>query len=416
MLMHHMPLSCLTDAGPPGAMRARQWLVASLRRLAVAGALAAAPASAQAAPPQYHATVLPGVPGYGSVFPGGMNEDGDIVANAEETPEYISVLYSATGMTLLPRPPGSVYNVAQDLNETGLIVGQSDLLPFYWHGAGGNYLPNSLGYGHAKAVNAAGEVVGAVGLFSFYPVHWPSPASPSQTLQGIPGMPGTGYAFAINGAGQIAGSLDTPTGGRVAVRWNHGGAAPTVIGPLPAGMYSEAQAINSRGDLAGYSSGRAMFYDEAAGQLVEFGTPGSVARGINDARAVVGESYDRGQRAFLWLDGTMYDLTDLVASSNVQITFVQRALAINNAGQILVEVGAVSASGNRVARLTPLRAPAIPAVSAPGLAATALLLAGLACLLLRRRLPRIGGACEFPTRGCPRGRRRRRAGGSPSAP
>lgn len=344
--------------------------------------------SALAASPQYHATVLPGVPGYGSVFPAGMNEDGDIVAYIHETPVYIGVLYSATGMTLLPTPPGSVYNVAEDLNETGLIVGASDLLPFYWHGASGNYLPVSLGYGHAQAVNAAGEIVGTAG-FSYYPAYWPSPASPSQTLQGIPGMPGTGLAFAINTAGQIAGSLDTP-GGRVAVRWNHGGAAPTVIGSLSAGMYSEAQAINSRGDLAGYSSGKAMFYDEAAGQLAEFGTPGSVARSVNDGRAVVGEKYDRGQRAFLWLDGTMYDLTDLVVSSNVQITVVTRALAINDAGQILVEVGAVSANGNRVARLTPLRAPAIPAVSTPGLAAMALLLAGLACLLLRRRLPGTG--------------------------
>ncbi len=401
MLIQHMTPSCSPTAGMPGAAWTHGRFAAPLRRLTVTGALAAALLGAVAAPPRYQMTVLPSVPGQASVFPRAMNEAGDIVAAAgpESWDGHVPLLYAAGGMTLLPTPPGYLNNTPLDLNETGLVVGSLIYAAFYWQGAGGDYLPGSGMYMQANGVNAAGQIVGSLSWDKpgSYPVYWPNTQSPMQFLQGL-SQSGIGSANAINDAGQIAGSA-----GGVAVRWAHASAAPTVIGHLPGASGGEALAINSAGDLAGSSSyppsfsyTKAMFYDEATGQVVGLGTLGgnySVALSINDAQAVVGasgESEHDGLRGFLWLHGSMYDLTDLVDSSNVPISAVTKAVAINNAGQIAAEV--VLPGGEiRAARLTPLGgAAAIPAVSALGLATTALLLAGLGFLLLRRRLPGTG--------------------------
>ena len=398
MVIHHMTLICSTTAGTPRAARTGGGrFAARLRRLAVAGALAAMPLGALAAPPRYHVTVLPAVPGQPYVL--GMNESSDIVAAFATAGLHSAVLYSAAGMTLLPTPPGSDSAYAADLNETGLIVGAANnWQALYWQGGVSDYLPGGgerdiMG---ANGVNAAGEIVGS---WDYLAAYWPSAQSPVQFLPSI-SQSGTAMAYAINDAGQIAGGASN-SGHVVAVRWAHAGAAPTVIGCLPDSSGCEALAINSAGDLAGRSffppgtsSARAMFYDEAAGQLVELGGEYSVAFGINDAQAVVGafgesEYPAAGLRGFLWLDGTMYDLNDLVDSSTVQISAVTKAVAINNASQIAVEV--ILPSGElRAARLTPLGAVAVPAVSVPGLAATALVLAALGIQLLRRRLPGTG--------------------------
>ena len=389
-----MAPTCSIAIGPAGPARTRGRFAASLRRLAVTGVLAAVPGSALAAPPSYDVAVLPAIPGRPYIYPRGMNESGDIVADAGERlgERDRAVLYSPAGVTLLP---WKGITSVEDLNETALIVGAADGGPYYWQGGVSDYLPGGNFTDGAVAVNAAGQIVGNTSHEdgSVYPVYWPSTQSPMQSLQALSPF-GSGSANAINGAGQIAGQAAGS-----AVRWANAGAAPTVIGRLPGASWGEALAINSAGDLAGasyysnFANAEAMFYDETAGQLVGLGTLGgdySVARGINDTQAVVGESNGpAGMRGFLWLDGTMYDLNDLVASSDVPISAVIKAVAINNAGQIAAEV--VLPSGERrAARLTPLGAAAIPAVSATGLAVTALLLAALGFQLLRRRLPANG--------------------------
>jgi probable HAF family extracellular repeat protein len=112
------------------------------------------------------------------------------------------------------------------------------------------------------------------------------------------------------------------------------------------GRYSQANGINNRGQVVGYSTTRfPAFLDEITpwhafvwenGKWTDLGTLGgpnsnSVAAGINDGGQVVGW-YDFGDpvqtHAFLWQDGKMTDLGTLGGT-------VVQAYAINNRGQVV---------------------------------------------------------------------------------
>ena len=123
------------------------------------------------------------------------------------------------------------------------------------------------------------------------------------------------------------------------------------------GELSRSTAINNSGQAVGYSytagnaAIHAFLYDSRG--MVDIGTLGgnqSYAIDINNAMQVVGNS---NGRAFLYSDGAMYDLNDLVDSSAGWL--LSDAGGINDAGQIAV-VGFVNGR-NHVLLLNPIPEP-----------------------------------------------------------
>lgn len=170
------------------------------------------------------------------------------------------------------------------------------------------------------------------------------------------------------------------------------------IGGMPGYNFTSATAINSSGQVAGYSEdssgqGRAFLYSN--GQMTNLGTlPGdtsSSAFGINSQGIVVGTSWHIGSslnnalnnNAFADQNGVMTNLNSLIPSSlNIHL---QDAVAINDAGQILA-YGVDSSGAGLAYLLTPSDMPApVPPVffgtevPEPSTFAFGLMLGAVAC-------------------------------------
>jgi len=275
-------------------------------------------------------------------------------------------------------------------NNTGMIVGIShtalvDPLDEEWSCEAGGFLPETtnlicrgfvwengvmrelptLGgnHGFATGVNNRGQVVG----WAETPVHDPT-CTGAQVLQfravmwepkkgttrELPPFPGdsTSAATAINESGRvvgISGDCDQAVGrfsARHAVLWDHG--TVTEIPNLGGTTWHTPMDINERGDVVGFSNpdepgdaegefiSRAFLWTKGSAEAVDLGTlPGDVfseAFAINARGQVVGISFGglNGPRAFLWQDGVMMDLNDLVDSDDVLLS----AQDINDAGRI----------------------------------------------------------------------------------
>ena len=175
----------------------------------------------------------------------------------------------------------------------------------------------------------------------------------SGTTQELPPFPGdsTSAATAINQRGQavgISGDCDQAVGrfsARHAVIWDHG--TVSEIPNLGGETWHTPMDINDSGDVVGFSNpvgpgdpegefiSRAFLWTGGA-EAQDLGTlPGdalSEAFGINGRRQVVGVSFGgtAETRGFLWEDGVMLDINDLVDSDDHIIS----AQDINDAGRI----------------------------------------------------------------------------------
>ena len=163
----------------------------------------------------------------------------------------------------------------------------------------------------------------------------------------------TSAATAINDNGQavgISGDCDQAVGrysARHAVLWDKNGKV-IEIPNLGGTSWHTPMDINAQGDVVGFSNpaepgdeigefiSRAFYWPYGAAQAVDLGTLGddavSEAFAINSHGQVVGISFggSNGARAFLYEDGTLMDLNDLVDSDDVLLS----AQDINDAGQI----------------------------------------------------------------------------------
>jgi probable HAF family extracellular repeat protein len=169
-------------------------------------------------------------------------------------------------------------------------------------------------------------------------------------------------ATAINNKGQvvgISGRCDRAFGRFSAVHavlWEDG--VPTDLGNFGGVAWNTPTAINNRSQVAGFSdfpgdqagglNSHAFLWSKQNG-LEDLKTlPGdaiSLAFGINDRGQVVGQSIGaNGSRAFLWEDGVMKDLNDLVPPGTPVLFF---ANDVDDRGQIVG--GALDAAGNSLA-------------------------------------------------------------------
>ena len=136
----------------------------------------------------------------------------------------------------------------------------------------------------------------------------------------------------------------SPTGaGDVALEWQDG--IVKSLGTLDGSYESGAYGINNKGDVVGFSltgpdrtsPGHAFVYH--AGTMTDLGTlpgdTGSTATSINDSGEVVGAS---DSRAFLYVNGAMYDLNSLIDPTDplAAVVRLDGAASINSEGWIAV--------------------------------------------------------------------------------
>jgi probable HAF family extracellular repeat protein len=262
-----------------------------------------------------------------------------------------------TGMIDLPLPPDSYEATAEDINDTGQIVGTMTIADvglrgFFYDNGEYTVLPPVIpdaGWSTALAINNEGQVVGyrSIGeeINPYNAYIWS--AEDGFTDLGVMEGPYSG-ATGISDTGVVIGWTGQPGVAQVFI-WQDG--TLFLLGAIPGGDSSFPGGVNSRGHVVGaglieetkrrepvlrgfvWANGAWTFVDP----LPDY--DGSSARGLNDLRQVVGQCYSPNapgdERAFLWQERTTYDLNELIESGPGWK--IERGHAANNAGQIIAE-------------------------------------------------------------------------------
>ncbi len=240
---------------------------------------------------------------------------------------------------------------------------------FIWDKHEGMRDLGTLGGTDAQAflINDAGQVVGYSYTSSTEPgVCFPVPTDSfiwekDKGMRDLGSLGGTcTLAAAMNNRGQIVGESFT-AGDQAApgFLWEHGSIHE--LGGSLGGESSGAFAINEEGVAVGFGnlSGNTTFHaalwrnvNSITDLGVIDGDPCSYAAAINAAGQVVGASspvcdFGDSARAFLWQDGSLFDLNTLIPSGSA--LYLQLTNAINDAGEIAGT--AVDANGNQHAFL-----------------------------------------------------------------
>jgi probable HAF family extracellular repeat protein len=301
----------------------------------------------------------------GTTSASGINDSGEVVGGTSSGGG--SFLYSDGNVQYLHLPTlGGSGSGVIGINDSGQLTGNSSLA--------GNLVVHAFLYGNGSMVD-----LGTLGgSFS--------------------------YAAAINNNGQVTGLSSTKFNAH-AFLYSDGHMQD--LGTLSGreNDFSQGIAINDLGEVVGYSKvdGDWRAFLCANGSMQDLGTLGgdaSAAHGINDSGEVVGSSVTgidgfAGSDAFLYDDGSMYNLTSLIGNE-YSCVWLTSATAINNRGQILAN-GIDKINHNEYAFvLTPTNSPnsgenssTVCAVSEPGtLGLFALGVTGLGVALRRRPLRR----------------------------
>ena len=235
-------------------------------------------------------------------------------------------------------------------------------LGFFWEDGVMTPLPTLGGnQGFATGVNNSGQVVGwaetpvhdptcnTPQVLQFRAVLWEPRKGTKRELRPLPND-STSAATAINDAGQvvgISGECDIAVGQRSAqhsVLWENG--TVIEIGDLGGDAWHTPMDINSAGDVVGFSNPLGVigidfaphaFLWTRAGGVRDLGTLSgdavSQAVGINSSGQIVGVSSGAINRAFLYENGVMKNLNDLVGPDFPDLLIV--AQHINDAGVIV---------------------------------------------------------------------------------
>lgn len=257
---------------------------------------------------------------------------------------------------------------ARDVNDLGQVVGWSDALQarhaFLWQDRNGNGRSDpgemvdlrpvpSTWQSRAYGINDAGHVVGwsAINPDGVYHA-FRSSSNPGGwwdwfDLGNLSGNPDEiSLANDINNLGQVVGGSGA-AGSRRAFRTQPYTAINLLTDALPylpGGTTAEAFGINDRGQVVGSSNaridGRTVIRPVLweGNRVIDLGTLGGNtgrAFGINIFGHVVGHSFladNTSMRAFLWVNGVMRQLNDLIPADSGWV--LNEARAINHFGQI----------------------------------------------------------------------------------
>ena len=236
-----------------------------------------------------------------------INNNAQVVGDWS-TPDsrWRAVLCEHTGVTPLGTL-GGLYSYATAINNSGAVVGYSDINPISQFGELNAFLWSA---GHMS------------------------------NLGTLPGM-GPSIAWDINDAGQVAGEvrgLGGASAGGIgrAVIWDNGTIRD--LGPLAVGLYGPCK-MNGRGVVAGLAPiggadlPHTCMYTN--GTVTDLRFSGQVT-GINDSNQIVAYLLGSDDSVVLWDNGTLYRLADLVPPEQPkpQVTWLHFN-QINNTGQII---------------------------------------------------------------------------------
>jgi probable HAF family extracellular repeat protein len=292
-----------------------------------------------------------GLPGYG-IFPNGLSSNGDITGVYNTCGGGASAFYWSNGVLTPFDVNSETFGVGSAINSKLQIVGnklgevgQVGFLYDNGKTIDVGMLPG-CNFAEAYAINESSQIVGQ----SSDVVNGPLGAflwdSGKQQSLDLPVGPNS-IANDINDDAQIVGwmgSSPNPPNYSEAFLWENGKAIPLGI-PKP-GTGSEAKAISNNGYVCGIYAypnpeGGPVIrrpFRWKDGVMTELGIlPGylrSLALDVNNDGTVVGYcSNNLPTHAFVWRNGVMTDLNDLIPAE-LELTLGQ-AIAINDNGQIL---------------------------------------------------------------------------------
>lgn len=302
------------------------------------------------------------LPGDYESMPWGINAHGDVVGSSTGPKGQRAFLFfDRAGMIELPGVARGAMSVARDINDNGVVVGQSSFRAAVWDLSGniavdfgGKYLDNLDRSSEALAVNNRGGIVGWFGgnllrgsrhAFVY-----------TEELGMVDLTPfGDGEANDINDAGQVAGVQN----GRAFV-WNDGRMERPEL--LPEFGKSTAWGINEFAEVVGsmttkgLNSQRIFKFSSAVG-LQDLGGHGdlNVLRRIN----ANGQSVGQGRLADGKLQALIHSDADGLLALNSLITapgdwYVEFATDINDEGVIVASAWSTKSRTRRAVKLVPV--------------------------------------------------------------
>ena len=213
------------------------------------------------------------------------------------------------------------------------------------------YMVIELGGRRANDISESGQIVGNKDFAPelYHAAFWASNQGAPIDLGTLPGLRST--AVGMNPRREIVGfALNEDASVELPLFWASPNSAPVELPGLPAGLFSEVYSINPSGQIVGmfysedFSVERAVFWASSSSQAVILSTVGeftnAVAAGISDNGQIVGIGYNEDfskQRPFLWLSATSQgiDLTTFFpAGSNWDLDSMF-AVTVNDRGEIV---------------------------------------------------------------------------------
>lgn len=294
----------------------------------------------------------------------GLNEHNQVVGSSTSARSSFTPFIWENGVM---RDIGYLTNsteagIAYDINDNGVIVGESGNDAFIWNGVMDS-LPG-LGMGtEAHAIDNNGVIYGLaqVNNLDWNAVRWTNAVIEDQAFE-------ASGKFAVSNSGLAAGSRYLGSVAREAVF--NDGSGWIGLGHMGYGDRTQPAAINNDGRMVGTeqgSSAQAFQWTAIEGfqQLLDFGVR-SYAYGINNNHAIVGSMYDpvsENDHACMWIGSALGDLNDLLVDAPTDLRELTRAYDVNDNGAIVAN-GYKIGEGTRAYLLLPVDQNLVPVADA----------------------------------------------------